>query len=313
MHQVIYFYRVKNLGIVIITFNRPDDVLALLQNISAQQGVQDLLEEVIVLDNNSSLGYTAVEDFIATSSLPFYYHKSDENLGVARGRNKAISLANASILITIDDDAFFKNEDALCKIDALFKDSWAKENKVGAFCFKVYYGSTGALQTSAFPHKKINQYRDKDRFLTNYYIGCGHAILKEVYDQTGPYPVDFFYGMEEYDLGYRMLDLGYRIAYDSSVAIIHNESPHGRTPHAQKMQMLWVNKSKVAFRYLPIQYFITTALMWSVQFLLKTKFNLPLFIGGWRKIFKIPKQEKRRIISSETLAYIRSVQGRMWY
>ncbi len=148
--------------------------------------------------------------------------------------------------------------------------------------------------------------------MSYYFIGCGHAIRKEVYDQAGIYPVDFFYGMEEYDLGYRILDLNYRIAYDSSVAIIHNESPVGRTPHAEKMQMLWVNKSKVAYRYLPYKYFITTALMWSFQFLKKTSFNWKLFVEGWGKISRIPKVE-RNVISPKTLDYIKSVEGRMWY
>jgi GT2 family glycosyltransferase len=119
--------------------------------------------------------------------------------------------------------------------------------------------------------------------------------------------------MEEYDLGYRILDLGYSIAYDSSVTIIHNESPLGRTPHAEKMQMLWVNKSKVAYRYLPLLYFVSTTLMWSLQFLKKTSFNWKLWLGGWRKVFAIPRQEKRHRISDRTLAYIKQVEGRMWF
>lgn len=308
-----YFYQVKNLSIVIITYNRPDDVLLLLHNITSQQKAEELLESVIVIDNNSEVSYSEVEKLVATASLPFRYIRSDENLGVARGRNKAVSMAKAPVIITIDDDAYFKEKDALLRIDALFRSEWALKNNVGVFCFKVFYGSTGALQTSAFPHKKIEKYKDKDYFLTNYYIGCGHAILKKVYDEAGIYPIDFFYGMEEYDLSYRILNLGYRIAYDSSVSIIHNESPKGRTTQAIKMQMLWVNKSKVAFRYLPIKYFISTSLMWSLQFLLKTNFNLKLFIQGWQKIMRIPKTETRNVIDKGTINYIHSVEGRMWY
>lgn len=303
----------KPLSIVIITYNRPDDVLLLLANIAGQEQAAQLLESVIIIDNNSDQKYDSVQHYIASQSLPFQYIHSVENLGVARGRNKGIALAKAPIIITIDDDAYFKEDNALIKIEKVFHTSFATENNVGVFCFKVFYGSTGELQTNAFPHKKIGKYKDKTQFLSSYYIGCGHAILKRVYDQAGEYPTDFFYGMEEYDLSYRILNLGYRIAYDSSVAIIHNESPKGRTAHAKKMQMLWVNKSKVAYRYLPKIYFITTALMWSLQFLLKTKFELSLFFEGWKKILQIPQQEKRKTISKEALQYIKSVEGRMWY
>ena len=303
----------KALSIVIITYNRPEDILLLLQNIAGQDKALELLDSVIIIDNASQNSYKPVEDYISTQTVPFQYIRSKENLGVARGRNMGIALAKAPIVITIDDDAYFKENDALIKIAQLFQSEFAKENNVGVFCFKVFYGSTGELQTTAFPHKKIKKYRTKNQFLSYYYIGCGHAILKEVYNRAGEYPTDFFYGMEEYDLSYRILNCGYRIAYNSSVAIIHNESPMGRTPHAEKMQMLWVNKSKVAYRYLPNIYFITTALMWSIQFLIKTKFNWSLYIEGWKKIFKIPKVEQRKTISSETLDYIKSVEGRMWY
>lgn len=304
----------KPFSILVITYNRPDDLLLLLQNIAGQQQATDLLESVIIINNASTVSYDAVTAYIAAHpGIPFQYIFSDENLGVARGRNKAVALAKAPILITLDDDAFFRDTDGLVQINKLFASDYAREHHIGVYCFKVFYGSTGELQTTAFPHKKIDQYRNKERFLTSYFIGCGHAIRKEVYQLAGIYPVDFFYGMEEYDLGYRILDLGYRMAYDSSVSIIHNESPAGRTPHAQKMQMMWVNKSKVAYRYLPRKYFISTAIMWSLFFLKKTSFNWKLFFEGWKKIWQIPGHETKYTISRETLAYIKSVEGRLWY
>lgn len=286
--------------------------MLLLQNINRQKNAVELLESVIIINNDSQSSYKAVEDYIKSVNLPFQYILSKENLGVARGRNKAIAMAEAPIVITIDDDAYFRDTDALLQIEKLFSSQYALENNVGVYCFKVFYGSTGELQANAFPHKKFEDYKDKEKFLSYYFIGCGHAIRKEVYNKAGIYPVDFFYGMEEYDLGYRILDLGYRIAYDSSVAIIHNESPVGRTPHAEKMQMLWVNKSKVAYRYLPKKYFYTTAIMWSIEFLKKTSFNCKLFFKGWKKISTISPAE-RKPISKKTVDFIKSVEGRMWY
>lgn len=303
----------KPISIVIITYNRPDDLLGLLKSITEQNDAAQLLESVIIIDNASTVDMHLVTDFIATQNLPIKYEFSNENLGVARGRNKGIEMAKAPIIVTIDDDAYFNEHDALQNIISLFNSEFAQQNNVGAFCFKVFYESTGELQKNAFPHKKFDNYKNKNQFLTSYFIGCGHAILKQVYDTVGEYPVDFFYGMEEYDLSYRILNNDYKIAYNDIISILHKESPIGRKPHTEKMQMLWYNKSKVAYRYLPIQYYYSTAILWSFQFLKNTKFNLKMYFATWKKIIEIPKTEKRKVISKKALDYIEKVEGRMWY
>lgn len=303
----------KALSLVIITYNRPEDLLRLLKNIAGLDQVEILLDRVVIIDNASTVSYKPVTDFLNQQQLPFHYIRSEENLGVARGRNKAISEVKSPVVITLDDDAFFKDRDALVRIDQLFRSEYALQNNVGVYCFKVFWRDTDEMQQSAFPQKKFNKYRNKERFLTSYYIGCAHAILLEAYQKAGNYPVDFFYGMEEYDLGYRILDAGYRIAYDSSVAVAHFESPKGRVPDVRKVQMLWVNKAKMAYRNLPYRYFISISVMWSLQFLKKHPFAWKSWLEGWKKIFSIPRTENRKVVGKDTLKYIHEVGGRLWY
>lgn len=303
----------RALSLIIITYNRPDDLLRLLKNIAGQDQADTLLDRVVIIDNASTVSYKTVTDFIDSQRLPFLYIRSEENLGVARGRNEAVSKVQSPVVITLDDDAYFREADALIKIDQLFRSEFAMQNRVGVYCFKVFWRDTEDIQQSAFPHKKFNKYRNKDRFFTSYFIGCAHAILLEAYQAAGTYPPDFFYGMEEYDLGYRILDAGYKIAYDSSITVAHFESPRGRVPHVKKIQMLWVNKSKMAYRYLPYRFFISTAVMWSLQFLKNQPFAWRSWFEGWKKIFSIPRTENRKVVSKETLQYIDEVEGRLWY
>src|ERR1700759_5288321 len=104
----------KPLAVVIITFNRPDDMLSLAENISGLNGLNELVEEVIIVNNRSSQSYQTVEDFIAAHpEVPFRYVIAPENLGVSRGRNFAVRLSTAPILIFLDDDALIRNNDAL--------------------------------------------------------------------------------------------------------------------------------------------------------------------------------------------------------
>jgi hypothetical protein len=77
--------------------------------------------------------------------------------------------------------------------------------------------------------------------------------------------------------------------------------------------MQWVNKTKVVWRYLPVMYFFTTALLWSFQYLKFAKGNLGGYFKAWGLALSIPFTQKRNPVSSETLEYLRKVQARLWY
>ncbi|HEY6505838.1 MAG TPA: glycosyltransferase family 2 protein [Chitinophagaceae bacterium] len=308
----------KPLSFIIITYNRPDDALELLQNIAGLDEAGSLLEEIILVNNCSTVSYSKVEDYVRSQpSFPFKYINAPDNLGVAKGRNFALKFAAAPILILLDDDAVLQNKDALKQTLQAFEHRAAgdpdRQRETAIVSFKVLYYDTLDMQQNGLPHKKYNNYKDKHSFFTYYYAGGAHAIKRKVLEQIGYYPEDFFYGMEEYDLGYRILDKGYSIQYNDSIVMLHKESPLGRKPASEKLKMMWVNKSKVAWRYLPKIYFYSTAFLWSFQYLRVTGFNLKHYFRGWKAIFAIPKNEKRKKISAATMAYLRKVEARLYY
>jgi GT2 family glycosyltransferase len=304
---------VKPLSFIIITYNRPQDLLELLQNIEQLQSADELLEEIIVVNNASTDDYSSVKRFAAENRfINIKYYDAPENLGVARGRNYAISFSKAPILIMLDDDAVLQNENCLEALVAEFQTQNTQRPKA-IVSFKVLYYDTLQMQRSTLPHKDFEAYKNKAFFETYYYAGGAHAIRKEVLEAVGNYPEDFFYGMEEYDLSYRILDKGYSIVYSNKIVMLHKESPLGRKPKSDKLRMMWVNKSKVAWRYLPPVYFYSTAFMWSLEYLLKTGFQLRGFFKGWQQLSKISNTEKRTTVGTNTLAYLRSLRARLWY
>ena len=300
----------KPLSFVVITYNRPDDMLALVQNISRLEGFPDWVEEVIIVNNQSTVSYQPVTEFIASHpGLPIRYQLAPENLGVSRGRNYAVRLSHSPILVFLDDDALIRNDDALPAIAAIFDEQPA----VGIAAFKVYYYSTGEMQVNAFPHKRFAERKDWPHFDAAYFSGCAHAIRRTVFDEAGYYPEDFFYGMEEYDLSYRALDKGYTIRYDDRVRIWHKESPEGRLPPREKLRGMWVNKSKVAWKYLPGRYFLSTAFLWSMEYLKKSGWYTGGFVQGWKEVFRIPRTEKKTPVGPAALSYLRRVKARLTY
>lgn len=303
----------EKISFIIITYNRPDDCLELLQDISRLNNMQELLREVVIVNNASTISYQAVTSFIAqTPQVPYRYINSAENLGVARGRNYAATLAQGEIMLFVDDDILLPDKDILTKIITAFSKPLS-ERPLGVLSFKVLYHSTGQVQVTAFPHKKYNKYKDYPQLLVPYYVGCGHAFKRSTWLRAGDYPPDFFYGMEEYDLSYRVLDAGYAIQYDASVVLRHKESPLGRNTRAEKLQMMWVNKSKVAWRYLPRQYFFTTTVLWSIEYLKKLGLQWGYYFSGWKKAIRIPFTEKRTPVSASTLEYLKKTEARLWY
>ena len=304
----------KPLSIVIITYNRPEDALLLAENISRQQGLEELLEEVILVNNHSSLSYQSLESFIAAHpEIPFRYFALSENLGVSRGRNYAIRQSKAPILVFLDDDALLHTPDALRTIVTLFREEEEAGRRAGLAAFKVYYYDTMEMQKNAFPSKRYRERKDWPHFDAAYFSGCAHAIRRSVFDEVGYYPENFFYGMEEYDLSYRAVDAGWSIRYDERIVVLHKESPGGRLTRREKLRGMWVNKSKVAWKYLPKIDFYTTALLWSLRYLLLSKGDVGGFGSGWKEIGQIPSTEKRRPLNARALAYLKKVKARLAY
>lgn len=304
----------SELSILIITYNRPEDTLELLQNLYKQNDWNSVLLEIILLNNASTQSYAIVENFIAQHpAFPIRYIPHNENLGVARGRNFLVERAQGQQLLVLDDDVIFDNEDALVTIAGLFQKPQFTQNNTAVITLNIHYFDSNERQLTAFPHKKKSKYADKEWFLTSYFIGAAHLMKRELFDKTGVYPTDFFYGMEEYDLGYRIIDAGYSIGYDASVKILHKESPLGRIPGKERQRSFWYNKAKVHWRYLPKKYFYSAALLWSFHYLKKTGGDLPGFFSVWKDIIRIPKYEKRNPISKYALEYLRKTEAQLLF
>lgn len=303
----------KPFSFIVITYNRPHDLLSLVRNIIMLDKADELLEEVIIVNNASTSDYREAKQFMdAHSSFPFRYIEHEENLGVARGRNFAAAQSRSPYLIMLDDDAEMGNRDCLINLSEVFSKP-PGEREIAIISFRVEYFENRQLQINTFPHKLFRKYSSLHSFETYYFAGGAHAIRKDVFEQVGGYPEDFFYGMEEYDLSYRVIEAGYAIMYSDRILMLHKESPHGRKTIKEKMAMLWVNKSKVAWRYLPSVFFYSTAILWSLEYLYKTGIDIKGFFHTWKKILHIPDNETRRPLGAKALEYLQKTHARLWY
>lgn len=122
-----------------------------------------------------------------------------------------------------------ENKDSLVNLVNEFETKNTERAKA-IVSFKVLYYDTLAMQVNALPHKRFNEFKDLSFFETYFYAGGAHAVKREVIEQLGSYPDDFFYGMEEYDLSYRIINAGYSIVYSDKIVMLHKESPWAENP-----------------------------------------------------------------------------------
>ena len=296
---------------MIISFNRPKETVEVVQNILELENVEGFSKEIMVINNGSDKSYKEFEDYLDSldevSRAMVVYIDHHENTGVAGGRNLGISKASGEYIFSIDDDAEFEQLDVLPFTLKKFEEYKDDNVKLIGFTVKNYYD--GSLD---LPVKDKSKAQEKE-FLNNLFWGGAHVIKKDVFDKVGVYSEEFFYGMEEYDLAYKTMDAGYRILFTSSINVLHKVSPEGREPERTKFRRMLENKVLVAYKYLPKRYVISHLLMWSIFYLVKSKGHITGFLKIFTSLRSRSKTTDRNPISRDTLRYIKSVKGRVWY
>lgn len=302
----------QTVSFIIISYNRPLDTIAAVKSILQLNQAPGYQKDIVVINNGSTANYEPFTHFINT--LPpnqkewVNYVPNPTNLGVAQGRNLGVQLAKGDLLIFIDDDAEFEKPDALTIALSLLAEHEQK-NGVKILAFREYRTTTGEYYIAS----KNKQRAQLPQFLTNYYVGSGHLIKREVFNTVGYYTTEFFYGMEEYDLAYKALNAGFRILYTAQITVLHKKSPDGRQATQTLTRWNLENKTVVAYKYLPWLYVCTHLIFWSGYFLYTSGFKIGSLFTAFINIYQKIGRTTRTPVSASTLAYIQSVKGRLWY
>ena len=81
------------------------------------------------------------------------------------------------------------------------------------------------------------------------FLGGACAIRRSAYLEAGGLPDLFFYGHEETDLAWRLMDRGYRLEYDATARMCHHALPNAR--HSTFRRQDGRNRVLLARRNLP--------------------------------------------------------------
>ncbi len=244
------------ISIIICTRNRFDDFIKTLPTIAVQTRLPD---ELIVVDSSDE---KRVEDYLVSLKLPFPCRYSHTQPGLTLQRNQGIRECSNELIFFFDDDVEL-NENYLTEVEKVFSSD--VEHTIGAVggkvvnplpqtlrlkferalfgfiraVFGVVGTGSGKFYLSGMPSRPR---RNQQSGFIECLSGCCMAFRKEVFQKIKFDEALAHYGlMEDVDISKQTLDAGYKIYYQTSATLLHNESPMNRLKVQQWAEMSIIN------------------------------------------------------------------------
>ena len=292
-----------SVSVVTVTFQRDHLVPASIARI--RQLIGDRMDvEYILVDNNPD----AVDRSAMLADLPrSTYLKLGRNKGVS-ARNDGAQAASGEMIVFVDDDAFLHPDDAFDRFARVF----AANPALAIVSSRHLDVGTGETPRASFPHTDKSLPKDVP-FKTFRFQGNGFAMRRSAYQDVGPMSDDFFYGLEEIDYAYRVIEAGYELAYEPSIWVVEHNDAGGRKPKRAVEEMRLTNKMIISWKFMPTRYLPANVLMFSayVFVLNRGRINLLRSFGdfvSWTR----RNQGRRKPIGPASQAYIRACGGHVW-
>lgn len=215
---------------LILCHNRPAEVVATVESLDTG------FREVVVLDNASAPPLPE----LAGVRL----RRSDENTGVATGRNLLLDACTTDFAVFIDDDAV-----ALTPLAEAVAARFAAAPDLAVIAFRIDRPDGGV--SLEYPYRGPRPDDDSHRSgPCAYFVGAGYAVRVAAVKAVGGYDDAFFYSNEEIDLAMALIGAGWRLEYHPDLVVEHRPSAEGRNPNATIDKMVLRNRIVYARRHL---------------------------------------------------------------
>jgi GT2 family glycosyltransferase len=198
-------------SLVITTRNRKNDLCRALRSCFAQDYKSI---EVLVFDDASEDG---TPDLVQSSFPSARLFGGMNRVGLIANRSRAFREASGVYLVSLDDDAYFTGTDTISRTVRLFE----SDQTIGAVAIPYIEPlDRRSLSNMRAPFKA----NPGDELRT--FVGCAHAVRRDVALAIGGYRDFFIHQGEERDFCLRLRAAGCRIIYGSGEPIVHMVSPN---------------------------------------------------------------------------------------
>jgi len=258
------------LSIVILTMgNRPGELTRAIESTAPLRASG---AELVVVGNGAGAG--PVPSGVTEIRLA-------ENAGVAGGRNAGVAACGGDVVLFLDDDGWYPEPAALGEHVAA---RFAADPRLAVLSFRVTDAGGGPGGRWHVPRLRASD-PGRSSVVTTF-AGGACAIRRSAYQEAGGQPEAFFFGHEETDLSWRLMDLGYRVEYDAKALMCHPAVRNARHEHWYRTEAR--NRVWVARRNLPWPLALVYLADWVLITLVRERSSGALrawfagFAEGWR-------------------------------
>lgn len=210
-------------SVVIPSYNRRDTLEMVLQGLERQTIPKTAFEIIVVLDGSADDSATMLTEWQSSGRLPNLRWHWQPNSGQATARNTGVHLAQAPVIVFLDDDvapepellaAHLGRHEQCSSVAVLGDFPVAREGPPSLCHLGVWAWWEDLIYQRALPGHRPT-YHD---FCTG-----NVSLRREDFDRVGGFDTRFRgYGGEDYELGYRLLRAGVRFVIDPRARAWHH-------------------------------------------------------------------------------------------
>lgn len=230
-----------------------------------------------------------------------------KNLGVPGGRDFGLYRTGSELVGFLDDDAVLSagGEDRILA-------AFAADPRLAAVSLRLV-DEEGDTARRHIPRRGAERADEDGQVAT--FLGGASVIRRAAYEQVGGYFTDLFYGHEELELSWRLIDAGWSIRYLADVEVVHPRTEISR--HAAGWTLTGRNRVWIARRTLPWPIAIVHVTAWLLLGVVRAPAGCRLsycrgWSRGWLSEWSTGRGDdaKRAPISWDTVRHLRRL-GRL--
>ncbi len=197
---------------------------------------------------------------------------TERNLGVPGGRDVGARVGRGRLIGFLDDDAI------LLGAAERIREAFDLDPGLGAVSLHLV-DEHGRSSSRHVP--RLRGSRPEVSGPVAYFLGGASAIRREAYEEVGGYFVELFYGHEEIELSWRLIDAGWGVRYLADVDVAHPRTEISR--HPDGWRLTGRNRVWVARRSLPWPIAAVHVLAWLVLGLVRApdRVSWLSYADGW--------------------------------
>jgi GT2 family glycosyltransferase len=291
-------------SIVVLTYFRDAILAEVLERLWQHIGTRTDTE-LILVDNNPP---SAERAELLTRFADARLIGEGFNKGVV-ARNDGFAAARGEIVVLLDDDVLVETPDFLDRFAARFD----ADARLGAVTIAKHVRGDNRRRVDLIPHtdKSVDLTHPFETFR---FVGGCVGFRAKALAEVGGFLPDFFYGLEEIELSYRIIDGSWKILYSPDIAAEELEHPAGRRPKREVQTDRLANKYIISYLRMPFPWIVINYILFTpyLMFFARGDVSVTGALKQFARWLARADRPRRKPISPATISYIRQCGGSVW-